>query len=592
MDSLIAVDLRSWFLKELGVDIPVLKIFNAASIRDLLELAAGLLPESLIPNVKGNGKNEVTEPEAQQTNQTASDGSRSAVEIPESTASSDNADEGKVFQLDYLPSYDASGSSAASLNGGDSSPVQSENTSSSSSLDNDIEIVPKRDVLRIAPMSFSQSRFWFLKFFVQNQTAFNVTPQFELTGPLRVEDFARAVEVVGQHHQALSTFFFTDESKRPMQGVWAKTALRLEHIHISDRKEVAIAAERMKSHVFDIADGEILRIQLLSLTFNQHWLIFGFHHINMDGVSFEILWSDLEKAYQGIPLSLGTLQYPDYAEKQLREYEEGARADDLAYWRGQYVHIPDPIPLLRFSLQPMRPSIPSYTSHWIDFRLQRKLVDDVERCSRMFKVTPFHFYLATWQILLLRHFDIDDICVGLGDGGRTDADAMQSIGLYLNLLPIRFYRKASQSFSEALRDTKSAAQNGFAHSRVPFDVLLSELNVPRSASYNPLFQVFFNYRKLDESRNFCGCVAKGSLLGSGETSYDLHLDVADLGSQGMQVHLLAQKDLYGPEHGKILLRSYCNLLEAFAQNPATRVTWPSLFADEDVEQALAVGRGK
>lgn len=589
---MIAVDLRSWFLKELGVDIPVLKIFNAASIRDLLELAASLLPGSLIPNVNSEVQPEETDPEVQQSDQHTSASSRSAMETPETAPSSDQADEVKVFHLEYLPSFDASGSSAASLRDGDSSSDQSVDTSSSTSFDNDAEIVHKRDVQRTAPMSFSQSRFWFLKMFIQNQTAFNVTPTFEITGPLRAEDLARAVEIVGQHHQALRSFFFTDDRKRHMQGVWAKSALRLEHVHIADRKEVAMAAERMKSHVFNIAGGELLRIQLLSLTSEQHWLIFGFHHINMDGISFEILWSDLEKAYQGITLSPGTLQYPDFAEKQLREYEEGAWAEDLAYWREQFSQIPAPIPLLRFSLQPVRPSFSSYASHWKNFRLQPKLVDEIERCSRVFKVTPFHFHLAIWQILLLRHLDLDDICVGLGDGGRTDVDALQSIGLYLNLLPIRFYRKESQSFSEALRDTKNAAQNAFVHSRVPFDVILTELNVPRSASHNPLFQAFFNYRRVDESRDFCGCIAKGSLLASGETSYDLHLDIVDFGSQGMQVYLLVQKDLYGPEQAEILLHSYCNLLAAFTQNPATRVTWPSLFADEDIEQALAMGRGK
>lgn len=589
---MIAVDLRSWFLKELGVDIPVLKIFNAASIRDLLELAAGLLPETLIPNVKSEGQPVDTNAEVQQSDQQTSLGSGSAVETPETAPRSDHADEVKTFHLEYLPTFDASGSSATSLRGGDSSSDQSVDTSSSTSLDNDAEFVPKRDVQRTAPMSFSQSRFWFLKMFVQNQTAFNVTPTFEITGPLRAEDFARAVEIVGQHHQALRTFFFTDEHKRHMQGVWTKSTLRLEHVRISHRNEVEIAAERMKSHVFNIADGEILRIQLLSLAADQHWLIFGFHHINMDGISFEVLWSDLEKAYQGKPLPLNTLQYPDFAEKQLREYERCAWAEDLAFWREQFSEIPASIPLLRFSLQPVRPSVPGYSSHWKNFRLQRNLVEGVERCSRMFKVTPFHFYLATWQTFLLRLFDVDDICIGLGDGGRTELDATQSIGLYLNLLPISFHRKASQSFGEALRDTKIAAQNAFAHSRVPFDVLLTELNVPRSASHNPLFQVFFNYRRVDGSRDFCGCIAKGSLLASGETSYDLHLDIVDFGNQEMQVFMLVQEDLYGPEQAEILIRSYCNLLKAFTQNPATRVAWPSLFADEDIDQALDVGRGK
>lgn len=595
MDSLVAVDLRSWFLKELGVDIPVLKIFNAASIRDLLEHAAGLLPASLIPNVSGDGKPSEVAAEVPKPDQHTSVGTCSTAETPaktpETAPSSDQAEEVKTFHLDYLPSYDGSGSSAVSLQGGDSSSDRNGDTSSSTSLDNDIEEFPKRDVQRTAPMSFGQSRFCFLKMFVPNQSAFNVTPTFELTGKLRIGDLARAVETVGQHHQALRTFFFTDASKRPMQGVWAKSTLRLEQIRIHDRKEVEIAADRMKAYVFNIAEGEILRVQLLTLTPEQHWLIFGFHHINMDGISFEVLWSELGKAYQGIPLPQ-TLQYPDFAQKQLQEYEDGVWTEDLAFWHQQFPAIPAPIPLLPFSLQPVRPSLSSYNLHWVSLNLERDLIDGVEKCSRMFKVTPFHFYLATWQILLLRQFNIDDICVGLGDGGRTENDALQSIGLYLNLLPVRFYRKESQSFGEALKDTKVAAQNAFAHTHVPFDVILAELNVPRSAAYNPLFQVFFNYRRLEESRDFCGCEAKGSLLTGGETSYDLHLDIADLGDQGTQVHLLVQKDLYATEHAEILLRSYCNLLQAFTQHPATRVSWPALFANADIQQAISVGRGK
>lgn len=589
---MIAVDLRSWFLKELGVDIPVLKIFNAASIRDLLVLAAGLLPESLIPNVSIDGKTAETAPDAQQSGQQTSVSSGSTAETPETAPSSDQADEVKTFHLAYLPSVEDSGSSAASLRGGDTSSDQDEDTSSSTSLDDDPDVVPKRDVQRTVPMSFGQSRFWFLKLFVQDQTAFNVTPTFELSGKLGIEDLARAVETVGQRHEALRTFFFIDDNKRSMQGVWAKSPLRLEHRHIIDKKEVEIATERMKTHVFNLAEGETIRVQLLSLTSDQHWLIFGFHHINMDGISFEILWSELEKAYQGIPLPQDTLQYPDFALKQLREYDDGSWAEDLAYWQRQFADIPAPIPLLQFSHKSVRPGLSIFASHWTNFRLPRNLVEDVERCSRMFKVTTFHFFLATWQILLLRHFNIDNICVGLGDGGRTDSDAQQSIGLYLNLLPIRFYHKKSQSFGEALKDTRSAAQNAFAHSHVPFDVILSDLNVPRSASHNPLFQVFFNYRRIDESRDFCGCAAKGSLLGSGETSYDLHLDIVDFGNQGTQVYLLAQKDLYAQEHAEILLRSYCNLLREFAQNPATRVGWPPLFADQDIEQALTLGRGE
>ena len=595
VDSLIAVDLRSWFIKELGMDIPVLKIFNAASIRDLLHVAASLLLESMIPNVKEDERVESKLSDEHQTDRQRSDSSSSSAQTPEITPSSRGTDEAKGFHLDYLPSFDGesgSGSSSASLTAGDSSSEQNEVSSSSSSLDNETAVTFKRHVEKITPMSFGQTRFWFLKLFVPESTAFNVTPVFELTGRLRVDDFTRAVKAVGQRHEALRTFFFTDGEKRHMQGVWVDSSLILEHRLVTDKKEVDIAVEQMKTHVFNVAEGEILRVQLLSLAADRHWVIFGFHHINMDGMSFEVIWSEIKTAYKGLPLMRNTLQYPEFSQRQRREYEEGVWTEDLKFWREQFADIPSPIPLLPFSLKVARPAVSSFSSHWTHFRLEKSLSDDIEKCSRMFKVSPFHYYLAAWQILLLRFFDVDDICIGLGDGGRTDGDILHSVGLFLNILPIQFNRRSSQSFGEALRDSRKIAQNAISHSRVPFDVLLTELNVPRSASYNPLFQIFYNYRKVEESRDFCGCVAKGSLFTSGETSYDIHLDIVDFGNKGTQVYLLVQKDLYAPEHADLLRSSYCNLLREFTQNPATRVSWPSLFPQGGIDAALVAGRGQ
>jgi hybrid polyketide synthase/nonribosomal peptide synthetase ACE1 len=211
----------------------------------------------------------------------------------------------------------------------------------------------------------------------------------------------------------------------------------------------------------------------------------------------------------------------------------------------------------------------------------------------VFKTTPFHFYLAIWEILVLGYFDIDSVCIGVGDGNRTDSDVLNSIGLFLNLLPIQFMRKPNQSFGEALKDIRYLAQKAFAHSRVPFDIILNELHVTRSASHSPLFQIFFNYRrKIRESRTFCGCLAEGELLGAGETAYDLSLDVVDVSKGETTLCLSVQKDLYEVEHADILVRSYGTLLRSFVENPATRVSWPSLYSKEDVELAVSLGRGK
>ena len=47
VDSLVAVDIRGWFLKELEFDVPTLKILGGGSIADLVKSAVERLPEML-----------------------------------------------------------------------------------------------------------------------------------------------------------------------------------------------------------------------------------------------------------------------------------------------------------------------------------------------------------------------------------------------------------------------------------------------------------------------------------------------------------------------------------------------------------------
>ena len=47
VDSLVAIDMRAWFLKELGVDLPTLKILGGGSNADLIKAALEKIPELL-----------------------------------------------------------------------------------------------------------------------------------------------------------------------------------------------------------------------------------------------------------------------------------------------------------------------------------------------------------------------------------------------------------------------------------------------------------------------------------------------------------------------------------------------------------------
>jgi hybrid polyketide synthase/nonribosomal peptide synthetase ACE1 len=593
-DSLVAVDIRSWFLNELGVDLPVLKILNSPSVRDLLVAAQELLSPAATPNVSSTQKPRSDEslPEAPVSESATSDsGSRRSSGALTPAGPESNDTDGSQSSRSSAPSEVDD-----SINPEEESQLKEKKLEST--------VVSPTPAQRTAPLSFAQARFWFLKRYVQDQTAFNITTVIKLRGKIDAEALESAVGAVGQRHDALRTSFVVDDaSKTPVQLVLPTSALRLERASIANETELDEAVQQLKNTVYDIEHGQALRIQLLTQSPEQHYLLLGYHHIYLDGIGYVVLISDLESAYGGklvtAPSAAEVLQYPDFALKQIQEYEAGAWSGELSFWREQFSELPKPLPVLPLAGSGSRPSTSQFGSHNANFRVDRDLSNKITEISRRFKATAFHLYLAVFQILLYRYVGDeqgDDLVIGVADGNRKEANVLRSLGIFLNLLPLRLRlaQGSKQTFSDTLRNAQTVAQGAFSNSRVPFDVLLNELNVPRVPSHSPLFQAFMNYRpNTQEARTFLGCEGELDIISAGQTDYDISIDILDLSASGGEslITVAAQKGLYAPEAAERLAGSFQALLRQFVDNPAARVIRPTLHLQDDVSKAVIAGRG-
>ncbi|EOD43327.1 putative lovastatin nonaketide synthase protein [Neofusicoccum parvum UCRNP2] len=503
IDSLVAVTIRSWFSKELGVDMPVMKILGGATVGSILDYAVERLPADLLPS-------------GQQTPEPA--------QAAEETIGAD--------QPSASPTHAASSAS---------SETELSEPASWSSLDSKDEArVPSKAV----PMSFGQSRFWFLESLLEDKTTSNVTCLVRLRGPLRVADLERAVKAVGDRHEGLRTNFF-DKDGQPMQGVLEKSFLRLETKAITSDAEVSAEFRKMEQHVFDLKSGDMMRIVLLSRSPTSHHLIVAYHHINMDGVSFMVLLTDIARAYSGGALSAPAFQYPQFSEQQRKSFDRGEWKDQIAYWKREYADIPAPLPILPLSTVTTRKPMGRYDFHKAEVRMDAALRKRVQNTCRKQKITAFHFYVAVFQALLVRLAGVDDLSIGIADAGRVDDEAFGSIGNYLNLLPLHLKPSAARSFEQVLRETKTKVYEALANSSVPVDVLFKELGVARSPLHSPLFQAFVDYRSVQETQKFGDCEIEGEEYSIGRTGYDIALDVIDNTAGDSSLSIMVQKALDG-----------------------------------------------
>ena len=93
LDSLISVDIRSWFLKNFEVSVPVLKIMGNDTMAELADLVAAQVPPSLLPGL-GAGEAPASNEEAPVTNGTSQPVRAVVVQNDETSSSADSKPDG------------------------------------------------------------------------------------------------------------------------------------------------------------------------------------------------------------------------------------------------------------------------------------------------------------------------------------------------------------------------------------------------------------------------------------------------------------------------------------------------------------------
>lgn len=444
IDSLIAIEISSWLMKNLQFNLPVLKILSGISISQIIKAAVEGISTGIIPNVQ-----------------------------PETVKPTDLEVRGS--DSDSIHSPGSLSSNSAITSGSDEDALSSTGVPDPN-LDTKISRTESWEPTNLASMDLSsvQSMFSVNSALFESKASQNFAGLARISGPVSVSDLEKAVQDLGQRHESLRTCFFLRDG-RMVQGIMESSTLRLDAREISDECEVAWETRKIGEHDFDLQRGETLRILLLSVSPTHHFLILGTNHLAMDGFSSQVILRELLPRNTSDALETQEpLQYREYLQAQERDLASGKLGNALRFWKAQYRDIPPPLPILRVSRASSRPTLATLSHDKVEVRIGAEAKSRIAAICRGSRVTPFHFYLACYRALLARYADAEDVAIGIEDAGRRDVQSLGAVGVFLNVLPLRFRTMLSADFADVLRETRVMMHAALENAQVPFPVLLNE----------------------------------------------------------------------------------------------------------------------
>ncbi|NUP19813.1 MAG: amino acid adenylation domain-containing protein, partial [Streptomyces sp.] len=449
-------------------------------------------------------------------------------------------------------------------------------------------LLARRERPERVPLSFAQQRMWFLNRMDETgESAYNMPFALRLTGNLDVESLQAALGDIADRHESLRTVF-PDVDGVPYQEIreGAEGRPQLQVVDAGERWREPMQEEAGRG--FDVRSELPWRTSLLKVSESEWVLLLVAHHIATDAWSMGVLARDLQSAYRA---RLGgeapgweplPVQYADYALWQrevLGDVDDdgaGTGAGQVEYWRRVLEGAPQETVLPFDRPRPAAPSIRSGSVPvGVDAETHARLTELAARGG----ATMFMVVHAALVVLLARMGAGEDVCVGTPVAGRSDVQLEELAGFFVNTLVLRSDASGDPTFGDLLARVRETDLSAYANQDVPFERLVDELGVARSAARNPLFQVMLALQNVPKAQWDLEGLAVEEIPPASDPAARFDLSVAlnefhtaEGEPEGMRGGILFAADLFDEDTVRRLAERLARVLEQVAADPQLRLS--------------------
>ncbi|MGH3751617.1 MAG: amino acid adenylation domain-containing protein, partial [Pseudonocardiaceae bacterium] len=444
------------------------------------------------------------------------------------------------------------------------------------------------------PLSFAQTRLWFLHRLEGPSPTYHIPLALRLTGKLDVVALREAITDVVVRHEPLRTVFPEQDGTAHQQVLGPGAEISCTDSEIDeDRLDAQLQAAAARG--FALEREPPVRADLFRLGRHHHVLLLTVHHIAGDGASVGPLFDDLSLAYRArlegaepewAPLPV---RYADYTLWQRRllsaaDDPSSLAATQLAYWKATLDGAPEELVL---PTDRPRPRHSGHGGGTVELTIGAELTRRLRAVARETGTTPAMVAHAVVAVLLSRLGAGTDIPIGVPVAGRADGALDGLVGFFVNTLVLRMDLSGDPSMTQLLGRVRDVALGAYAHQDLPFEQVVDALNPPRHPGRHPLFQVMVAYEHREPVRLDLPDL-RGDELGvpMPTAKFDLSVDFVE-SSAGLHGVLEYATALFDLRSAQALAQRLIRVLESVLANPHQRLSQIAVLSAEEHAQLVA-----
>ncbi|MBR3868924.1 MAG: amino acid adenylation domain-containing protein [Clostridia bacterium] len=291
------------------------------------------------------------------------------------------------------------------------------------------------------------------------------------------------------------------------------------------------------------------------------------HHIVVDGFSAFVMSEHINGFLKDENFAPVIQKYADYVAKEEKYKQSRRYSKSQEFWLKEFSGKP------QCNIFPTAENMLDFSSSEINRVISADIFGKIRTLCEKYEITPASFFNAVNAAYLYKQYEAKSFTIGVPVFNRTTADELNTIGLYMHLVPL-VINITEASFIENAKRIEDSKMNLFRHqsfTQQDIKALLTENKI----SVNQLFDVVSDYQEFSHNEEYEMRIPYGNNL---SVPIEMHLQTFDGINHNLKIRY--RTAYFNEKDIRIMLDSIFAIAEDAAGNPEKIIYDLEMLSDE------------
>lgn len=429
---------------------------------------------------------------------------------------------------------------------------------------------------KIIPMSLIQQRLYSQIFLNNGVDPFDMIGVFEVKGHLQIDILQQTLNKIIDQNEILRTSLHLKNGEFRQQ-IHEKVEVEIKQIFQNNKMVLQEYIDQCISK-FQLDKVPLIEALLIHTFDKKKILVFHMHHSISDGISFEILVSQIVAGCNGKEWTQGK-QYRHFVNWENNYLKSSMLLEDQGFWR-------DALEGVTFSI-PIHSNISGdiqndFTGRVIYDFLEPAVADKLRDIAKSQGVSMFMLMFSLISLVLHKVTNEKSIALAVSASLRFTSGFEDSLGMYANDIALKSEYDSLLNLSEYLNKIKKICATSFSHINYPYNMLVNDI---QSKGQEPL-NITFSYESAElRTPIIDGVDFKPIEYMPNTQDYDITFDLQEK-NQGIEINFSYRTCLFKEEEMKLLLGRYLLLINQIIENTNLKLSDINIITPKEKNKIL------